>query len=102
MEPAIDIYANLSLILDSIQSLNYNNEHEFQTHLYKTVQAVPDSHFRFSPDLLIKALFFRRLTEIVSVSRDGVKIPKAYTKVNNFHWLRKSNNNRFSRGHHCV
>jgi len=80
MEPAIDIYANLTLILNNIKTRNYANEHEFQSHLYKTFQAVHDGHFRFSPDLLSKALLFRRSVEIVSVSRDGLEVPKVYTK----------------------
>jgi hypothetical protein len=80
MEPAIDVYANFSLILNNIKSGHYSNEHEFQTHLFKTFQAVHDGHFRFSPDLLSKALLFRRPVEIVSVSRDGIEIPKVYTK----------------------
>jgi hypothetical protein len=80
MGPAIDIYANFILILNNIKSGHYSNEHEFQVHLYKTFQAVHDGHFRFSPDLLTKALAFRRLVEIVSVSRDGTEVPKVYTK----------------------
>ncbi|KAE9375497.1 hypothetical protein N431DRAFT_463579 [Stipitochalara longipes BDJ] len=80
MEPAIDIHANLTLILNNIKDGNYKNEHEFQTHLFKTFQAVHDGHFRFSPDLLSKVFAFRRPVEIVSVSKDGTGIPKVYTK----------------------
>ena len=80
MESAIDIYANISLMLDKIQNGNYDNEHEFYTHLYKSFQAVHDGHFRFSPDLLSKALLFRRPAETLSVSRDGVERPKVHTK----------------------
>lgn len=80
MQPAIDIYANLSLILNNIKSGHYKNEHAFQPHLYKTFQAVHDGHFRFAPDLLTKALVFRRPIEIVSVSEDGIEVPKVYTK----------------------
>jgi hypothetical protein len=72
------------LILDSIQSENYNNEHEFQTYLYKFFQAVDDGHFRFSPDLLSKELLFRGSIEILSVSTDGVETPEVYTKHTTF------------------
>jgi hypothetical protein len=43
-------------------------------------QSVHDGHFRFAPDLLSKAVQFRRPVSIVSVSMDGVEVPKVYVR----------------------
>ena len=43
-------------------------------------QGVHDGHFRFVPDLLSKAVQFRRPVSIVSVSMDGVEVPSVYVK----------------------
>ena len=83
LQPAIDIVATLETMIDKIKSGFYGNEHEFQTDLFKNFQAVHDGHFRFAPDLISKALLFRRPVQIVSVSRDGVEIPKVYTRGKN-------------------
>jgi hypothetical protein len=40
---------------------------------------VHDGHFRFVPDLLSKVAFRRRV-QLVSVSRDGVELPRVYVK----------------------
>lgn len=87
MEPAIDIVAKLNSILNNIKNRNYSNEHEFQTDLFMTFQAVHDGHFRFAPDLVSKALQFRRPVQIVSVSRDGVEVPNVYTRRKQSAWF---------------
>jgi len=43
-------------------------------------QSVHDGHFRFSPDLLSRALVFRRPMQVVSVSVDGVEVPRVYVR----------------------
>lgn len=78
--PAVDIFTDLNTILANIKAGMYKNEHEFQTDLFTTFQAVHDGHFRFAPDLLSKALQFRRPVQVVSVSRDGVELPKVYLR----------------------
>lgn len=78
--PAIDIKGSLNKIISNITAGVYPTEHAFQTDLLKTFQAVHDGHFRFAPDLVTRALQFRRPVQIVSVSRDGVEVPKVYTR----------------------
>lgn len=78
--PAIDIQESLNTIITNIGTGVYATEHAFQTDLLKTFQAVHDGHFRFAPDLIAKAVQFRRPLQIVSVSRDGVEIPKVYPR----------------------
>lgn len=76
--PAVDIKAELNRILSGIRDGKYANEHEFQIDLLLAVQSVHDGHFKFIPDLLGKALLFRRPVGLVSVSVDGSKIPRIY------------------------
>lgn len=79
-EAAIDLWARFDGILDSIKVGNYSNEYEFQVDLYNTFNAAHDGHFRFAPDLLSKAVAFRRPIQLVSVSRDGTELPKIYIR----------------------
>jgi hypothetical protein len=65
--------------LDNIKSGKYANEYEFQADLFRTFNLARDGHFRFSPDLLSKAILFGRPISLVSVSLDGVSIPKVYS-----------------------
>jgi hypothetical protein len=85
MEPAIDIYARLDLVLNNIKNGFCKNEHEFQIDLFKAFRAAHDGHFWFAPDLINRALQFRRPIQIVSVNRDGVEVPKAYTRCGQLH-----------------
>ena len=86
LEPAVDVWGSLNVILTNIGSGTYANEYEFQADLFRTFNLAKDGHFRFFPDLLTKALEFGRTVGLVSVSLDGVEIPKVYTRgapVNN-------------------
>lgn len=79
-EPAVDLRAKFDNILSSIKADKYSNEYEFQVELYNTFNDAHDGHFRFAPDLLSKAVGFRRPIQLVSVSRDGIEIPKIYIR----------------------
>lgn len=78
--PGIDIWGSLDDILRNIKRRRYSNEHAFLTDLFDTFNRVHDGHFRFLPDLLSKAVQFRRPVSLVSVSRDGNEVPKVYVK----------------------
>ena len=79
-EPAVDLWARFDDIMNSIKTGIYSNEYEFQVELFNTFNDAHDGHFRFAPDLLSKAVGFRRPVQLVSVSRDGVEIPKIYIR----------------------
>lgn len=51
-EPAVDIMAGFADVLANISSKIYQNEYDFQAHLWKVVNSAHDGHFRFLPDLL--------------------------------------------------
>lgn len=78
-EPAVDIIAGFNEVAANISSGAYPNEYEFMANLWKVFNSAHDGHFRFLPDILVKALLFRRNVDLVSVSTDGFEIPKIYT-----------------------
>ena len=80
LEPSVDVWAELDRVLSSIKTGGYRNEYEFQADLFRTFNLAHDGHFRFFPDLLSKALVFRRPIPLVSVSREGVELPKVYLR----------------------
>jgi hypothetical protein len=82
-EPAIDVIGSLKEIIREIKKGGYNNEHEFQAELFQTFNAAHDGHFRFVPDLLNRVTFQRRV-QLVSVSRDGIELPRVYVKSKSF------------------
>ncbi|KAH8599179.1 hypothetical protein B0O99DRAFT_591050 [Bisporella sp. PMI_857] len=79
-QPPIDIWGLFTKILSNIESGAYANEQEFQADLYRSFNSVHDGHFRFVPDLLSKAVSFFRPVSLVSVSKDGMELPKIYER----------------------
>ena len=86
----MDIFAGFDAVLANISNGVYTNEYDFQSHLWPVFNTVHDGHFRFLPDLLSKAITFRRPYGVVSVSIDGVAPPKvyAYRKLETLAWAR--------------
>ncbi|CZR64528.1 uncharacterized protein PAC_14426 [Phialocephala subalpina] len=78
-EPAVDLKAGFAAVLANISSGVYETEYQFQASLWKVVNSAHDGHFRFLPDLLSKAIGFRRPLPLVSVSFDEVSSPKVYS-----------------------
>lgn len=56
----------------------YANEYEFQQDLYQVFTPAHDGHFIVYPDLLTAAFEWRRRRSLVSISSDGVEVPKIY------------------------
>lgn len=80
LQHAVDILGTFDTILSNIEASKYGNEHEFQADLFATFNLAKDGHFRFMPDLLSKAVSFSRPVSLVSVSANGIEIPKIYEK----------------------
>ncbi|KUJ18450.1 uncharacterized protein LY89DRAFT_615243 [Mollisia scopiformis] len=78
-EPAVDLPSGFAAVIANISSGVYQTEYEFQVQLWKVVNSAHDGHFRFLPDLLSKAIAFRRPFPLVSVSFDGISSPKVYS-----------------------
>lgn len=77
--PGIDLRESFNNILHGIKNGEFKNEYEFQVKLFSTFNLAHDGHFRFAPDLMSR-IQFRRRVQLVSVSRDGIEIPKIYVR----------------------
>ncbi|KAF4625364.1 hypothetical protein G7Y89_g12800 [Cudoniella acicularis] len=89
-EPGVDIWKAFDAILRNIKIRRYANEYQFQADLLRTFNSVHDGHFRFAPDLISKVFGFRRPVQLVSVSKDGVEIPKIYVRGDVANFTRNS------------
>lgn len=86
-EPAVDIIGGFNEVAANISSGAFPNEYEFMANLWKVFNSAHDGHFRFLPDILVKALLFRRNVDLVSVSMDGFEIPQIFTHSMSLHLL---------------
>lgn len=69
---------SLKAVQNNITAGKYKNEYEFQVALFNSFTQAHDGHFDFYPDALTRAFLFRRQVALVSVSKDGVELPKIY------------------------
>ncbi|KAJ9136869.1 Peptidase S41 family protein [Pleurostoma richardsiae] len=79
MLPATDIEEGLDIISANAGLGTYASEYEFQLAIVELLVTAHDGHFAFRPDVF-KAFTFRNALafDIVSVSRDGIEMPKLY------------------------
>ena len=77
---ATDVVGGLERIRARLQKNDsgYANEYAFQYDTYLVFDVVRSGHFNFQPDLLTTAFTFGRLVPLVSISSDGIEIPKLY------------------------
>ncbi|KAK3688684.1 peptidase S41 family protein [Podospora appendiculata] len=79
MLPGVDILAGLDNISDVSNAEGFVSEFDFQLSIAKLISSAHDGHFSYRPDVF-KAFGFRNklAADIVSVSVDGVQVPKLY------------------------
>ncbi|KAK3389421.1 peptidase S41 family protein [Podospora didyma] len=77
--PAVDIQSGLDSISAKAAAGGFANEFDFQLAIVQLITSAHDGHFSFRPDVF-KAFGFRNkfATDIVSISVDGVQVPKLY------------------------
>ncbi|KAL2436556.1 hypothetical protein ABEF95_012014 [Exophiala dermatitidis] len=78
--PAIDILPCLRDLIDKVAGGEYTGEYAFQTDLYSLFLSARDGHFSFIPDLLSVGAFKIPDAALVSVSSDGLQIPRVYLR----------------------
>ncbi|KAI0130801.1 hypothetical protein F4814DRAFT_456784 [Daldinia grandis] len=77
--PAVDIQGSLDKILETAKQGGYESEYDFQVAIVQTISVAHDGHFFYMPDVFKAFTFENRLAQdIVSVSIDGVSLPKLY------------------------
>ncbi|RDW61372.1 hypothetical protein BP5796_11264 [Coleophoma crateriformis] len=77
--PPHDVLGTLASVKANLEADVYANEYLFQVDLYQVFTPAHDGHFVLYPDALTKAFEFGRGVPIVSISKDGVEIPKIYS-----------------------
>jgi hypothetical protein len=79
MLPATDIQGGLDNLAAKATAGEFGSEYEFQLALFQLFASAHDGHFSFRGDVF-KAFGFRNTlaSDIVSVSRDGIEVPKLY------------------------
>ncbi|KAH9238298.1 hypothetical protein K456DRAFT_1935086 [Colletotrichum gloeosporioides 23] len=77
--PAVDIEGGFQSIGDKVANNKYQSEYDFQLDILDLISSAHDGHFVFRGDMF-KTFSFRNglVTDVVSISRDGVEVPKLY------------------------
>ncbi|KAL3478326.1 hypothetical protein BJX99DRAFT_269322 [Aspergillus californicus] len=76
-QPAVDLIAGLDQIQDDIDGGIFQNEYAFEVALQRLLNAAHDDHLMFNGGIL-SSFVFGAPFEIVSVSLDGIALPKVY------------------------
>ncbi|KAF9871421.1 peptidase S41 family protein [Colletotrichum karsti] len=79
MLPPTDIEGGLDRIGEKAGNGGFKSEYEFQLEIFQLFASAHDGHFAFRGDIF-KGFSFRNnlAADIVSVSRDGIEVPKLY------------------------
>ncbi|KZL65305.1 peptidase S41 family protein [Colletotrichum tofieldiae] len=79
MLPSTDIEGGFDNIEKMAEAGQYKSEYDFQLAIFQLIASAHDGHFAFRGDVF-KGFSFRNnlATDIVSVSRDGVEVPKLF------------------------
>lgn len=76
-QPAVDLFAGLDRIETNIKSGTYANEYDFEADLQRLIYSAHDAHLVLYAGALAVFTFGSPL-RIVSVSEDGIALPKVY------------------------
>lgn len=74
--PPVDILNSLEAIKQKALSNGYGGQFDYELDLYKLYATSGDGHFSYSPRLI--SSFILRRVPLVSVSVDGIQLPKVY------------------------
>ncbi|KAI9700928.1 MAG: hypothetical protein M1820_006689 [Bogoriella megaspora] len=75
--PPTDLIAGFEGIKHKALSNGYANEYEFELAIAKLINSAQDGHLSFTP-WLVGNFAFNRNVQLVSVSLDGIEVPKVY------------------------
>ena len=75
--PPIDIVGGLSKIGQDADDGKYDNEFDFELDIFNLIAHADDGHFIFEP-FLIQGFGYNRTFGLVSVSMNGLELPKIY------------------------
>ena len=76
-QPPADILGALNNISDSAAAGAYSNEYDFEMDISNVVLSAHDQHFYIN-QVMPLLIIWRRAPELISLSEDGVSLPKIY------------------------
>lgn len=79
-QPAVDVLAGLQQILDDIDQGKFANQYAFEAAVQNLIYAAHDAHFQMDAGVLA-AFTFSSPYALVSLSSDGLQLPKVYTAL---------------------
>ena len=74
--PAVDLVGSLNNISKAITAGKYQNEYQLELDIYNVFTSAADGHLNYKPYLV--SIPILRNASLVSVSLDGVQVPKVY------------------------
>lgn len=74
----VDVLGGIEVIRDNLKENKYNNQYEVMVDLRSLFAASNDNHFDYPPALLNQWFYFRPGLEFISLSRDGLHLPKIF------------------------
>lgn len=84
---AVDLLETLDDIASTVQSGGYDSEYDFQLAVFEAIISAHDGHLNYVPDIFVPFVFGNDLAEdLLSVSSDGVSVPKLYRKRHIDRW----------------
>lgn len=82
-QPASDLLGNLEQIQSMINTNQFANQYEFEAALQSAIYATHDDHLSLAAGILGVFSFGTRY-RIVSLSKDGIELPKVYLSGKKF------------------
>lgn len=76
--PGIDVIGGFVEIRQKLRNGGYHNQYEFTWDISRIFSAAADGHFSYTPALNNAVFNFQRTLMLVSVSEDGLQLPKIY------------------------
>lgn len=76
-QPAVDLLADISELQDAVSSGAFSNQYEFEVALQLLLVSAHDAHLYLNAGILA-AFTFASPFDIVSLSIDGIELPKVY------------------------
>lgn len=78
LSPPVDILGGLATIRNMSAANVYKSQYDFDIELFQLISSANDGHFAVFP-CSMQLFLWQTDTALVSVSSDGVQIPKIYT-----------------------
>lgn len=76
-QPAVDLVAEIASIARQVDTANFTSQYDFETTLQRLLNSAHDDHLTFHGGILTSFVYGAPY-DIVSLSLDGIELPKLY------------------------